>query len=99
VPPLPPKGTISITQADVSSQPQQAFILGPQDSNAQFGTASLGSMPNLQPSDFLGGGAAGATGAATGGIVPVTQTQVQGGVSLDDQSSNTVHSVLKPPGS
>ena len=58
-------------------------------------------MPNLQPSDFLGGGAAGATGAdgATGGIVPVTQTQVQGGVSLDDQSSNTVQNVLKPPGS
>jgi hypothetical protein len=85
----------------VSSQPQQAFILGPQDSNAQFGTASLGSMPNLQPSDFLGGGAAGATGAvgATGGIVPVTQTQVQGGVSLDDRSSNTVHNVFKPPGS
>ena len=61
--------------------------------------ASLGSMLNLQPSDFLGGGAAGATGAATGGIVPVTQTQVQGGVALDDQSSNTVQSVLRPSGS
>ena len=29
--------------------------------------------------------------------MPVTQTQVQGGVSLDDQSTNTVHNVLGRP--
>jgi hypothetical protein len=74
------------------------FIPGTVPAAVMPTVAALGST-NLQPSDFLGGGAAGATGAATGGIVPVTQTQVQGGVSFGDQSSNTVHNVLKPPGS
>ena len=62
--------------------------------------AALGSMPNLQPSDFLGGGAAGTTGAAgaTGGFVQDAQrSNTQGGVSLDDsQGPKSIDSLFKP---
>ena len=51
--------------------------------------AGLGSVP-----DASGGG------AQNGGAPTLnTQTQVQGGVSVDNQSSNTVNTVFKPPGS
>jgi hypothetical protein len=62
--------------------------------------AALGSVPNLQPSDFLGGGAAGATGAggATGGFVQDAQrSNTQGGVSLDDSHKpKSIDSLFKP---
>jgi hypothetical protein len=62
--------------------------------------AALGSVPNLQPSDFLGGGVAGTTGAggATGGFVQDAQrSNAQGGVSLDDShGQKSIGSLFKP---
>ena len=71
------------------------FIPGTVPAAVMPTAAALGST-NLQPSDFLGGGVAGATGAATGGIVPVTQTQVQGGVPLGDSTPKSIDSLFKP---
>ena len=62
--------------------------------------AALGSVPNLHPSDFMGGGVAGTTGAggATGGFVQDAQgSNAQGGVSLDDpHGPKSIDSLFKP---
>ena len=97
--------SLAISQDDVSTgdSGRMAFIGGAQGAEVT-GTvptiAALGSMPNLQPSDFLGGGVAGTTGAAgaTGGFVQDAQrSNAQGAVPLDDSHGpNSIPSLFKP---
>ena len=95
--------SLAISQDDVSTgaSDRMAFISVAQGAEVTATpiVAALGSMPNLQPGDFLGGGVAGTTGAgATGGFVQDAQrSNTQGGVSLgDSQQPKSIDSLFKP---
>jgi hypothetical protein len=89
---------VRITPNDVGAS-GPTFISGGGQGAQVTAVGALGSGPNMQPSDFLGG-AAGLTGAAgaTSGFEPDAQrSNIQGGVSLDDSHApKSTDSLFKP---
>jgi hypothetical protein len=85
---------LTISQADVSTASGMTFISDARGSTDTF--AALGSVNDLQPSDFVLGGTVDTTTPDGGAAATTEPDGSQGALSTDDSNTNTVEGVFKP---